>query len=234
MPQPSTARAGEKTIIYTLYVALSCLLTCGMNIIHSLYMLKIPLAPVAFIMPMAAGLVFGLLLAHIKLLTQQLTTMAYTDSLTHIYNRMHFGHFLEAEIDRARRYQVPFSLILFDLDHFKKINDEYGHPVGDKVLRQVSDVVAKANRNADIFARYGGEEFMILASATRLDGARLHAERLRHDIERHDFGIGRAVTASFGVIEFKPEMDNATTLVQRADIALYQAKGKGRNSVVTG
>jgi diguanylate cyclase (GGDEF)-like protein len=227
-------KSAEKTLIYVLYIMLSCLLTSALNIVHSIYLLKIELKPVAFVIPLIAGVVFGIMLARIKILSRQMTAMAYTDSLTHIYNRLHFNHYLEMEVDRSKRYQVIFSVILFDLDHFKKINDKYGHQVGDRVLRQISQIVSTANRNVDIFARYGGEEFIILATTTRLDGARLHAERLRHDIERHDFKIGRAVTASFGVVEFNPELDNTSTLIRRADIALYQAKGKGRNCVVTG
>lgn len=226
--------AGEKVLVYFLYIAISCLFTSGLNIIHAEYMLNIPLTPAAFITPIIAGLLFGYLLARIKLLHQQMSLMAYTDPLTNIYNRLHFGHFLDAEIDRVKRYGGTFSIIFFDLDRFKEVNDEYGHLVGDEVLKRVAEIVEKANRNADIFARYGGEEFIILAPATDIAGARVHAERLRNDIEHHRFSEISHLTCSFGVAEYKPDADDVTSLFKRADTALYNAKKLGRNRVETG
>jgi diguanylate cyclase (GGDEF)-like protein len=225
---------GEKVLVYFLYIAISCLFTSGLNITHAEYMLNIPLTPVAFITPIIAGLLFGYLLARIKLLHQQMSLMAYTDPLTNIYNRLHFGHFLDAEIDRVKRYGGTFSIIFFDLDRFKEVNDEYGHLVGDEVLKRVTEIVEKANRNADIFARYGGEEFIILAPATDIAGARVHAERLRKDIEHHRFSEISHLTCSFGVAEYKPDADDVTSLFKRADTALYNAKKLGRNRVETG
>jgi diguanylate cyclase (GGDEF)-like protein len=226
--------AGEKVLVYFLYIALSCLFTSGLNIIHAEYMLNIPLTPAAFITPVIAGLLFGYLLARIKLLHQQMSLMAYTDPLTNIYNRLHFGHFVDAEIDRVKRYGGTFSIIFFDLDRFKEVNDEYGHLVGDEVLKRVAEIVEKANRNADIFARYGGEEFIILAPATDIAGARVHAERLRNDIEHHRFSEISHLTCSFGVAEYKPDADDVMSLFKRADTALYNAKKLGRNRVETG
>jgi diguanylate cyclase (GGDEF)-like protein len=226
--------AGEKLLVYFLYIAISCLFTSGLNIIHSEYMLNIPLTPAAFIMPVFTGLLFGYLLARIKLLHQQMSLMAYTDPLTNIYNRLHFGHFLDAEIDRVKRYGGTFSIIFFDLDRFKEVNDEYGHLVGDDVLKRVAGIVEKANRNADIFARYGGEEFIILAPATDITGARIHAERLRNDIEKHRFSEINHLTCSFGVAEYEADADDVTSLFRRADTALYNAKKLGRNRVETG
>ena len=225
---------GEKVLVYFLYIAISCLFTSGLNIIHAEYMLNIPLTPAAFITPIIAGLLFGYLLARIKLLHQQMSLMAYTDPLTNIYNRLHFGHFLDAEIDRVKRYGGTFSIIFFDLDRFKEVNDEYGHLVGDEVLKRVTEIVEKANRNADIFARYGGEEFIILAPATDIAGARAHAERLRNDIEHHRFSEISHLTCSFGVAEYKPDADDVTSLFKRADSALYNAKKLGRNRVEIG
>ena len=226
--------AGEKVLVYFLYIAISCLFTSGLNIIHAEYLLNIPLTPAAFITPIIAGLLFGYLLARIKLLHQQMSLMAYTDPLTNIYNRLHFGHFLDAEIDRVKRYGGTFSIIFFDLDRFKEVNDEYGHLVGDEVLKRVAEIVEKANRNADIFARYGGEEFIILAPATDIAGARVHAERLRNDIEHHRFSEISHLTCSFGVAEYKPDADDVMSLFKRADTALYNAKKLGRNRVETG
>jgi len=218
-------------MIYALYIMLSCVFTSLLNIIHSTYILKIELIPVSFIIPVLAGIIFGYMLAYIKLLSKRLQEMAYTDALTNVYNRLHLSHFLDAEIERVRRYQGTFSIILFDLDYFKKVNDHHGHQTGDKILQQLTKLVTEANRDADILARYGGEEFIILASATDLAGATKHAERLRRDIENHPFILHQKITASFGVAEYKAGED-IDSLIRRADVALYTAKDQGRNCVV--
>jgi len=223
--------APKKTLIYIIYTSLSCLLVVVLNIIHTLYVLKIELTANTFAIPLFAGIVFGLMLAHIKALSARLKELAFTDSLTKIYNRLHFAHFLDAEIDKAKRYGTPFSIIFFDLDHFKLINDTYGHQVGDEVLEEVTRVVASINRKSDIFARYGGEEFIILTPETDLSGAMIHAERLRDKIEKYNFKTIGHLTSSFGVTEFKGENDSIEELLDRADIALYQAKELGRNRV---
>lgn len=216
---------------YLLYTGLSCFLTAILNIIHNVYILKIEYTAISFLIPIFAGLMFGLMLAKIKVLSNQLSNIAYTDSLTNIYNRLHFAHFLDAEIDKAERYGGTFSIIFFDLDNFKDVNDTYGHSTGDEVLEQITKIVAAANRNADIFARYGGEEFIILAPETDTSGAMIHAERLRSDIEKFEFETVGHVTSSFGVTEFKPGEDTLETLLDRVDVALYQAKDYGRNRV---
>lgn len=221
----------SKLFIYLLHISISCWITVFLNIIHTVYALKIDFTTVSFVIPILAGLLFGVLLAHIKILSTTLAEMAYTDSLTHIYNRLHFAHFLDIEIDKAKRYGSTFSIIFFDLDHFKVINDNFGHLAGDKVLKEITEIVSKANRSADIFARYGGEEFIILAPETDLSGALTHAERLRNDIEKFDFQTVGHITSSFGVSEFIAESDNLETLLNRADKALYRAKDYGRNRV---
>ena len=221
----------HKLLIYLFYVSLSCLFTVVLNIFHSIYFLKIELTAASFVIPIFAGLLYGLMFAQIKALSTQLRNVAYTDSLTKIYNRLHFAHFLDAEIDKVKRYGGKFSIIFFDLDHFKEVNDNYGHLVGDNVLAGVTEIVSKANRSADIFARYGGEEFIILAPETDLSGALIHAERLRNDIEKFEFKTAGHITSSFGVAEFNAETDSIETLLERADKALYMAKEYGRNRV---
>ncbi len=221
----------RKGVIYTAYIFLSCLFTIALNIIHSKFIVDIDITAVSFIAPVAAGIIFGYLLAHNKLLSDQMTEMAYTDSLTHIYNRRHFNHFLVAEIDKVKRYGGRFSIIFFDLDHFKQINDTHGHLVGDNILKEVTAIISSANRSSDIFGRYGGEEFIILAASTNIKGAYEHAQRLKQDVEKYQFSVGR-VTCSFGVTEFIPETDSLSTLINRADAALYDAKAKGRNCVM--
>ncbi|HHJ36683.1 MAG TPA: GGDEF domain-containing protein [Gammaproteobacteria bacterium] len=228
----ATKAANRRSLtIYLFYVSLSCFFTIILNIIHTTYVLKISLSTASFVIPVFAGLLFGFMLAHIKALSARLRDIAYTDSLTKIYNRLHFAHFLDAEIDKVKRYGGKFSIIFFDLDHFKKVNDNYGHLMGDEVLECITGIVSKANRSADIFARYGGEEFIILTPETDLSGALVHAERLRNDIEKHDFKSVGSITSSFGVTEFDPETDNVETLLERADKALYLAKEYGRNRV---
>ncbi len=221
----------QKLFTYLLYISLSCFFTAVLNIVHTVYALKIEFTLASFIIPVFAGLLFGLMLAHIKVLSEKLGKMAYTDSLTHIYNRLHFAHFLDAEIDKVKRYGGCFSIIFFDLDNFKDINDNYGHMTGDDVLEKVTELISKANRSADIFARYGGEEFIILAPETNLSGACIHAERLRNDIEQYEFPKVGHLTSSFGVAEFNAETDDVESILERADIALYMAKDLGRNRV---
>lgn len=221
----------NKLLTYLLYVSLSCFFTSILNIVHTVYVLKIDFIAASFIIPLFTGLLFGLMLAHIKVLSSKLSTMAYTDSLTKIYNRLHFAHFLDSEIDKVKRYGGKFSIIFFDLDHFKDVNDNFGHLVGDEVLEQITEIVSNANRSADIFARYGGEEFIILTPETDLSGAFIHAERLRNEIEKHDFNSVGRVTSSFGVTEFNSEKDDVEKLLERADKALYLAKENGRNRV---
>ncbi len=221
----------NKIPVYLLYILLSCLFTAGLNIVHTLLFLKIPLTPITFLVPMIAGIIFGSGFSRIKFLNQKLIEISHTDSLTQTYNPLYFNKILDLEINKVKRYGSPFSIIFFDLDHFKKINDTFGHPVGDKVLRSTADIVSFINRSTDIFARYGGEEFIILAPSTRLEGALVQAERLRQDIENYNFPVNQRVTSSFGVAEFNPEKDNRESIIKRADKALYLAKKKGRNRV---
>ena len=231
MVMDTKIKAKNKLLTYALYISMSCFFTAILNIIHTIFVLKIEFAAASFIIPTFAGLLFGSMFAHIKVLSTQLRGMAYTDSLTHIYNRLHFAHFLDAEIDKVKRYGGKFSIIFFDLDHFKEVNDNYGHLSGDEVLEEITALVSKANRNADIFARYGGEEFIILAPETDLTGAMIHAERLRYDIENYKFKHVGHVTSSFGVTEFNAEKDSIDDLLERVDKALYMAKEFGRNRV---
>jgi len=221
----------KKLFTYLLYISMSCVITALLNIVHTVYVLRIDIATISFIIPVLAGLMFGLMLAHIKVLSEKLSTIAYTDSLTKIYNRLHFAHFLDAEIDKVKRYGGTFSIIFFDLDYFKEVNDNHGHLAGDEVLEKVTEIVAKANRSADIFARYGGEEFIILTPETNLSGALIHAERLRNDIEQYEFENIGHISSSFGVTEFNAEKDDVDSLLARADKALYLAKEYGRNRV---
>lgn len=161
---------------------------------------------------------------------EMLLQLATTDTLTGIFNRRYFSASLETEIKRAQRYRTPLALILFDIDQFKRINDIFGHPVGDLVLKHLADLVSEKIREHDIFARWGGEEFVILAPNNGSDGASKLAEKLRMEIEKYCFPEVRTVACSFGVTALQAD-DKAENLLKRADEALYQAKKMGRNRV---
>ncbi len=167
---------------------------------------------------------------------QQACRDADCDSLTGIYNRRHFEQTLHVEIQRHRRYRQDMSLLMLDIDYFKKINDTLGHQAGDSVLRNVSGLISETIRQADYCARYGGEEFVILLPHTDSDNAQLLADRLRRAIEKHAFahdGKRFTVTASLGVASLAPGGEkSAADLAHEADLALYQAKRSGRNQVI--
>jgi diguanylate cyclase (GGDEF)-like protein len=157
---------------------------------------------------------------------------AQTDELTDLANRRRFMSALEQEIARTKRFRTPLSLVLFDLDRFKRVNDHCGHQVGDTVLRRTADAVRMRIRGTDLAARIGGEEFAILLPGSDAGGAVTFAEKLRRDIQREVAveGVRWPTTASFGVSEFQPGM-SIETLVGAADRALYQAKAEGRDRV---
>ena len=157
-------------------------------------------------------------------------TDANRDHLTGIYNRAHFSSELVEEIYRFKRYGHTFSLIMFDIDHFKAVNDSYGHDAGDMCLIEFAKLAKGALRQSDIVARWGGEEFMILCPETDAKGAAVLAEKMRALIEHHHFPVIGKKTASFGVTEFHPSMTEEV-LLKRVDQELYQAKEDGRNRV---
>lgn len=166
-----------------------------------------------------------------------LGSAAHQDPLTGIYNKGYLQEALEAEFKRAKALHTDFSLIFFDLDHFKKINDTYGHDAGDFVLKEISNLIRTGHlRPKDVFARYGGEEFVVLLGNTNAKAASEVAERIRAAIETHAFiydGKRLPVTSSIGVAELRADVESAQTLLKSADKALYAAKQSGRNKVVT-
>jgi len=161
----------------------------------------------------------------------ELERLSATDSLTGAWNRLPLERTADVEIKRALRYHHPISLLFFDIDHFKKINDTYGHAVGDDVLKEVIDIVRARIRESDTVYRWGGEEFVIMATATDHPSATILAENLRELIETHEFPEVGRVTISLGVAEYLPG-DNLEIWLHRADKAVYAAKAKGRNQVV--
>jgi diguanylate cyclase (GGDEF)-like protein len=163
----------------------------------------------------------------------RLYELAITDGLTKLFIHRYFQARLEEELVRAKRYHTACSLILFDIDHFKKFNDTYGHQQGDIVLIEVAKLMKLTVRDTvDIPARYGGEEFVIILPETDAKGALLVAERLRKTIEAFDFpGQEQSlkVTVSLGVSTFPDHASTKSVLIKKADLALYECKNRGRN-----
>ncbi len=173
-------------------------------------------------------------LSEISDINKTLEQISIHDGLTTLYNRAYVENQISLEFSKARRYGNVFSLIFFDIDKFKRVNDTYGHLAGDQVLKNVSDVISGQLRDSDVLGRYGGEEFLILASETDGDGAIILAERLRAAVEEtcsrfEEEEIG--VTISLGVVEYKAGMKNHLQMIHEADIALYHSKTHGRNAV---
>ena len=159
--------------------------------------------------------------------------MAYVDGLTGVFNRRYFEIRIEEEIERANRYSGAVSLIMIDIDHFKRLNDEFGHLMGDDVLRQISTIFTQNLRKIDIACRYGGEEFAIIVPETTGEDAFSVAEKLRKAIQNNVFpGVPRPVTIAAGVATCPANGGSRDDLVKAADEALYAAKQAGRNTVV--
>jgi diguanylate cyclase (GGDEF)-like protein len=168
---------------------------------------------------------------------ESMRDMAMKDPLTQIYNRRYFMDLFHREISYANRVQQPLSCMMFDLDHFKKINDTFGHQAGDYILRNVAQSVASQLRIYDAFARYGGEEFIIMLRTTTLANAAVLGERIREKIATTDFkfnGTSIPVTISMGMAELNVNaMMTAEELLQETDTCLYEAKERGRNCIVS-
>jgi diguanylate cyclase (GGDEF)-like protein len=226
----------------------------GLNLFRSVALLVLPafrvgagrhdLETLAFLIFIAAamGIAFGFFWMTTAELTHELEQMASTDPLTRVYNRRVFREWCEREIDRSRRTGHPFSLLMMDLDHFKKINDRYGHRGGDEMLVAVVETMQDSVRGIDILARWGGEEFVALLPATTLDLAMIVAQRVRTNIEKlllrtpgataeEAEGVMR-MTVSLGVASYRGAEDSLEEIFARADAALYQAKAAGRNQVL--
>ena len=159
-----------------------------------------------------------------------LNVQAKTDYLTGINNRRAISETLENEISRVRRYKKSVALLLIDVDYFKKINDQHGHDVGDKVLCAIANIIRSSVRTSDMPARWGGEEFLVILPETDVAGARVVAERIRIGVASHRFPNLNQVTLSIGIAGMKLE-DDSNTLIKKTDLALYRAKEAGRNRV---
>lgn len=166
---------------------------------------------------------------------QKLLQMNSRDGLTGVFNRRYLDHRLEVELERVRRYVRPLSVLIADVDHFKRVNDQHGHPCGDAVLTAIAGVLVRSVRKSDVVARYGGEEFCCVLPETDLAGALVVAEKLRAAVEAQVVpwdGQALRVTVSLGAAQALDPAEEARALVGRADAGLYAAKAAGRNRVV--
>lgn len=162
--------------------------------------------------------------------------MATTDAVTGLYNRHYLTSHMETQLQAAKRKDKPLSVMMMDIDHFKKVNDTHGHAVGDRVLREFAQRIARNIRGVDLASRYGGEEFVVMMPETPIDWAKMIAERLREEVASTGFAVlGKGemvdVTVSIGVAASADE-STPQTLLEAADDALYAAKDSGRNRVV--
>jgi diguanylate cyclase (GGDEF)-like protein len=191
----------------------------------------------------ALGMAFGFFWMTATILTSELEHMASTDPLTRVYNRRVFLEWCEKELKRAQRAGTPFSILMVDLDHFKKINDSFGHQAGDEVLCAVVEEIQDSVRGIDILGRWGGEEFAVLLPGATLAAACVVAQRIRSNIEKislQSSGLRQnsndpriRVTASIGLAAVRGNEDSIADVMQRADSALYRAKAEGRNRVLS-
>ena len=167
---------------------------------------------------------------------RELERLAITDQLTGLHNRRHFDMNARRALEVARRNERPLSVVLVDTDHFKSVNDRFGHPVGDEVLKAVANVLMRNARKADLVARIGGEEFAVLMPEATLTLAAQAAERMREALQDEVSPQipaleGKPITASFGVAAFEKVSDRLEDLLSAADAALYRSKQQGRNRV---
>jgi diguanylate cyclase (GGDEF)-like protein len=168
---------------------------------------------------------------ELKAILAQADEVSHTDALTYLPNRRWVINHLQKEVHRAERYKTPLSISMMDIDHFKDINDTYGHTVGDVVLLQLANMLREGIRESDMVGRYGGEEFLIVLPNTKLKKATELAARLCKTIKEKDIEVvGKAhITVSIGVAEYKHGEENWQELLSRADMALYTAKNAGRD-----
>ena len=177
---------------------------------------------------------FALALRRIKLY-KNLEQLAVTDSLTNVYTRRYFLERFDEEIKRAENKKIKLSFLILDVDHFKMVNDQYGHLTGDYVLKEIGQIIKENIREIDIAGRYGGEEFAIVLPETDLEGSILVAERIRKTTEQRlikAYDTSLSITLSIGISTYPSNGKQAEELIDKADWALYRAKAQGRNSVV--
>jgi len=172
---------------------------------------------------------------ELREMLKKVEVLSITDPLTGLFNRRHFEEVLHLEFSKSHRYNAPLSCMMIDIDHFKAINDAYGHAAGDMVIKEVVKVIQHSVRDVDTAARWGGEEFIVLAPMTPKAEAMIPAQRILASVSAHIFaGIGdKKITVSIGISDIsRPGIDMPDNLIQAADVAMYEAKTRGRNRIV--
>jgi len=164
-------------------------------------------------------------------LTEKITSLSEIDHLTEMYNRRKITELFDSEYVRYKRYKYPLSIMIIDIDFFKKINDRYGHNQGDITLKEIASILKKEVRESDHVGRWGGEEFLVICPETNIEGANILAEKLRSTINDYAFTNVGHTTASFGITTCSDDCTFESMII-RADKALYTAKAEGRNKVV--
>ena len=205
-------------------------------VLYFLDIIELPYRPLELI-PLLINIGLLIYLGNISLRNvtkklEELRIEARVDELTKIYNRKKILEELEKSLEKLKKENIPFSVLMLDIDRFKNINDTYGHQYGDEVLREFSRVISKNIRGTDIFGRLGGEEFLVILNGTNIRNAYKVAEKLRKEVEKGLRNIfQKNITVSIGVTEAKKD-DTTESIIKRADLALYKAKSKGRNLVI--
>lgn len=227
-------RAGIAILVMTTVIALSGvakgLLVVGVELETLGYLLRVHLFLLVLLMLAIVAMIIRDHHRRVLIRAEVLDQWAYTDTLTGLFNRRAIDAFLAREIAEAKRYVRPLSIILIDIDHFKKVNDTHGHLVGDKVLMKIARRLSSQMRRSNFLARWGGEEFLIVAPETRAHEAIHFAKRCQAAVASAPFD-GISVTATFSVSELRAD-DSIETLLERADVHLYRGKDAGRNRVV--
>jgi diguanylate cyclase len=200
--------------------------TTMLNVVASL--------PLLVAYPIAVGIATYRLTRRVRDQNRMLAELSRTDGLSGLLNRISWEQIVYVEMARCRRSHRPASLLMIDVDHFKQINDRYGHPAGDQVIRNVAAIVGRTVRASDISGRYGGEEFAVVLPETDVEGAAVIAERIRKRIEAATMepAAGIRCTVSIGIAAAQPDIEDGGDWIARADRALYEAKRLGRNLVV--
>jgi diguanylate cyclase (GGDEF)-like protein len=168
----------------------------------------------------------------LKAANETLQTLSRTDRLTGLFNRGYWEECLNTEFKRCKRTARPSSVLIFDIDHFKKVNDTYGHPAGDQAIKATANMLLETMRETDIAGRYGGEEYVVILINTTAEQALIYAERLRKKIAEtivHHQGIDISYTISLGICQMADDIPSYSEWIERADQALYQSKTNGRN-----
>jgi diguanylate cyclase (GGDEF)-like protein len=224
-------------LLYTISIIFFILLVDLAAYIQLDIVLQMQLYAFMFIIPSLNGLIFGLLLSLVHYSytkykrMQHFEDIALHDTLTHALSRFGSNLFLDNEHKTFLRYQQPYSLLMIDIDHFKKINDTFGHITGDKVLIQLVKTIQEHLRQPDNVCRWGGEEFLVILPNTSLEAAKVTAEKLRQTVESTKFTDINKITISIGVSSVDTTCNNYNSVVTKADKALYKAKNNGRNRV---